>query len=143
MLFRSHLENMSVHIPSIDDVMRAFNAIHKKKRKTVSSSRFSQLGPPPPFLLTSMPITSNAFAELGIEAAFPIESEGTNTGQLYEVKLTFPRSSSIWTDDQLVEQFARSLMIPGDDNRYDDMTSSRMIQRMRAASIRVYAISSF
>ena len=78
-----------------------------------------------------MPITSNSFAELGMEAAFPIQSEGTNTGQLYEVKLTFPRSSSIWTDDQLVEQFARSLMILGDESRYDDMTSSRMIQRMR------------
>ena len=137
------LENMPVHLPSTDDAMRAFNAMRQKKRKTASSSRLSQLGPPPRALPTGVPITSTASAELGIETVFPVENEGATTEQLHEVELTFSRSSSIWTDDQLVEQFARSLMIPGDESKYADLTSTTMVQRMRMASIRVHVISSF
>ena len=73
------LENMPVHLPSTDDAMRAFNTMRQKKRKTASSSRLSQLGPPRGALPTGVPITSTSFAELGIEIAFPVENEGATT----------------------------------------------------------------
>ena len=115
----------------------------KREGKTASSSKSSQLAPPPLALPTRVPIASAPFVELGIESAFPIEDEGVVTEQLHEVKLTFSRSSSIWVDDYLAEQFARSLIVLGDESGYPDLTTVTMIQRMRAASIRVYATSSF